>query len=91
MTIFYGEMILACNNEETLFKPQSSFLLPPDIIHSADMIPDERGFLIFGIIVGTTHYVNSDESLDINSYYDLVSKHYLKHNLTLERIAINKT
>lgn len=89
--VLHGEMILKCSNEKSMLKPQGAFLLPPKTIHSADMIPAENGFLMFGFIVGITYYINSGLKLDVSSYYDMICEHYTKHALSLERIAINKS
>ncbi len=88
-TVLHGEMFLDCGNEKLTLKSSDSFLLPPNTVHSADMIPDEKGFLFFGIVVGKAHYINNHETLDVTSYYDLVTKHYSKHGLSLDAVAIN--
>lgn len=88
-TVLQGEMLLEFENEKLTLKQQGGFLLPPHTIHSAEMIPDEKGFLMFGIIVGETHYLSGSEILDANSYYDKVTQHYSKYKLSMERVFVS--
>lgn len=88
-TVLHGEMQLICKNKKLTLKPNDSFLLPPNTIHSAKMIPDEKGFLIFGIIVGNTNYIDDEEFLGAAEYYELVTKYYSNYNIDMGNIALN--
>lgn len=85
--VFYGEFRLRCNNKNFSIKKNSGFILPPNIPHTAKLIPEKQGFLYFGTVVGQAVYKN--ETLDAKSYYDEVIKHYRKHRVDLNRIFIN--
>lgn len=89
-TILHGRMQLVYNDTELELNARDSFLLPPNTRHSANMIPDEKGFLIFGIIVGQSRYADNNETLDVASYYESVTKHYNSHGINFDKIAINR-
>jgi hypothetical protein len=89
-TVLQGKMLLFYDDKKLTLKSHDSFLLPPNTIHSADMIPGEKGFLIFGIIVGQTRYIDNNEFLDVESYYDSVIRHYNSFGLNPDKIAINR-
>jgi hypothetical protein len=88
-TVLQGKMRLECEGGKLTLKKQDSFLLPPHTIHSADLIPNEKGFLIFGIIVGKTHYLSGSEILDVDSYYDKVVQYYSNNKVSMENIFVS--
>lgn len=89
-TVLRGELLLFYNDKEVTVKQNESFLLPPHLLHTASLVTGPEGFLFFGVIVGHSNYVNTNEMHDAASYYAAVYKHYLAHKLTLDNIAINQ-
>lgn len=88
-TVLRGEVLLFCNGEKSVIKQNESFLLPPHILHSAELNIGPEGFLFFGIVVGSSNYVNHDVH-DVASYYAEVSKYYLAHGVSLDKVIVNR-
>jgi len=80
-TLLKGEIILNCEEEKTLFHENDSFILPPNIFHSAELIAKDNEFLMFACVHGKTYYNEGKEILDANSYFELVKKQYEEFNL----------
>ena len=84
--VLRGEMLLYYNGLQIHIHKNDNFLLLPHTKHSAELLPDDRCFLFFGTVVGLTYYEDSEKRLDVSSYLDLVSEHYLKYKLPFDHL-----
>ncbi len=89
-TVLQGEILLFCNNEKFIIQKNESFLLPPNLLHTAELITCSEGFLFFGVVVGDTHYVDSGQKFNVTTYHAATCKHYREQGLSLDEIVINQ-
>lgn len=85
--VLRGKIDFLIDNKKISIDQHKTFLLPPNTLHSAVLIPTEKGFLFFGTVVGTTHYQNTNEIIDANQYLQLVRQHYQKNKLPFEHLV----
>lgn len=83
-TVLRGKILLSCNEEIITINENESFLLPPNLTHSAELIPGENGFLFFATAVAKAIYRNSEEVLDADNYYASIIKYYTEHKINLD-------
>jgi quercetin dioxygenase-like cupin family protein len=78
-TMLRGKILILCEGKRYTISKNHNFLMEPNVLHSAELIPSDSGFLTFGTVVGVTDH--NGEKSDAKSYYDRVREHYLKQGI----------